>query len=101
MVGGYNLDGLIRLVAEEGALAATAAASLKKMVLSVNRFADVKALADKGNDIAKDILASWAAGEWFTSMPEIAEEIETVIYKVGRRNQYRRLFAGLLRVYPR
>ncbi|MBN2161561.1 MAG: bifunctional aconitate hydratase 2/2-methylisocitrate dehydratase [Pontiellaceae bacterium] len=82
MVGGYNLDGLIRLVAEEGALAATAAASLKKMVLSVNRFTDVKALADKGNDVAKDILASWAAGEWFTSMPEIAEEIETVIYKV-------------------
>jgi aconitate hydratase 2/2-methylisocitrate dehydratase len=82
MVGGYNLDGLIRLVNEEGPLAPTAGTALKNMVLSVNRFEDVKALADKGNAVAKDILASWAAGEWFTSLPAIAEEIETVVYKV-------------------
>ncbi len=82
MVGGYNLDGLIKLVEEQGALAGTAAEALKNMVLSVNRFEDVKALADGGNETAKDILASWAAGEWFTSLPEIAEEIETVVYKV-------------------
>ncbi len=82
MVGGYNLDGLIRLVKELGPLAATAATALKNMVLSVNRFEDIHALADEGNDIAKDILSSWANGEWFTSMPAIAEEIETVVYKV-------------------
>ncbi|MDZ8118084.1 bifunctional aconitate hydratase 2/2-methylisocitrate dehydratase [Pontiella agarivorans] len=82
MVGGYNLDGLIKLVEEQGALAVSAATALKNMVLSVNRFDDVKALADAGNDVAKDIITSWANGEWFTSLPEIDEEIETVIYKV-------------------
>ncbi|QBG48378.1 bifunctional aconitate hydratase 2/2-methylisocitrate dehydratase [Verrucomicrobia bacterium S94] len=82
MVGGYNLDGLIKLVEEQGALAETAAAALKNMVLSVNRFDDVKALADAGNTVAKGIITSWANGEWFTSLPEIQEEIETVIYKV-------------------
>ncbi|MDF7798094.1 bifunctional aconitate hydratase 2/2-methylisocitrate dehydratase [Pontiellaceae bacterium B1224] len=82
MVGGYNLDGLIRLVDEQGPLAVTAGAALKNIVLSVNRFDDVKALADKGNEIAKDVLTSWANGEWFTSLPAVEEEIETVIYKV-------------------
>ncbi|VGO22022.1 bifunctional aconitate hydratase 2/2-methylisocitrate dehydratase [Pontiella sulfatireligans] len=82
MVGGYNLDGLIRLVDEQGELAETAATALKNMVLSVNRYEDVQALIDKGNEIAKDILVSWANGEWFTSQPETAEVIETVVYKV-------------------
>jgi aconitate hydratase 2/2-methylisocitrate dehydratase len=82
MVGGYNLDGLIRLVDELGPLAATAGAALKNIVLSVNRFEDVQALADKGNEVAKDVITSWANGEWFTTLPEVEEEIETVIYKV-------------------
>jgi aconitate hydratase 2/2-methylisocitrate dehydratase len=82
MVGGYNLDGLIRLVDEQGPLAATAANALKNMVLSVNRFEDVHRLADGGNDVAKEIIQSWANGEWFASLPEIADEVETVVYKV-------------------
>ena len=82
MVGGYNLDGLIRLVDELGTLAAPAGAALKNIVLSVNRFEDVQALADQGNDVAKDVITSWANGEWFTSLPAVQEEIETVIYKV-------------------
>ena len=82
MVGGYNLDGLIRLVDEQGKLATSAATALKNIVLSVNRFEDVQVLADGGNEIAKEVLLSWANGEWFTSQPEIEEEIETVIYKV-------------------
>ncbi|VGO17046.1 Aconitate hydratase B [Pontiella desulfatans] len=82
MVGGYNLDGLIRLVDEQGELAATAATALKNMVLSVNRFEDIQALADGGNGVAKEIITSWANGEWFTSLPAIDEKIETVVYKV-------------------
>jgi aconitate hydratase 2/2-methylisocitrate dehydratase len=82
MVCGYNLDGLIRLMDEQGPLAATAGNALKNMVLSVNRFNDVRALADNGNKVAVDVLNSWAAGEWFTSLPEIEEEIESVVYKV-------------------
>ena len=82
MVGGYNLDGLIKLVEEQGALASTAATALKNMVLAINRFDDVKALADGANATAKEIIESWANGEWFTSMPAIEEEIESVVYKV-------------------
>lgn len=82
MVGGYNLDGLIRLVDEQGPLAAVAANALKGMVLSVNRFDDVKALADGGNGFAKEILVSWANGEWFTLLPDVPEVIESVVYKV-------------------
>jgi aconitate hydratase 2/2-methylisocitrate dehydratase len=73
MVGGYNLDVLIQLVDEQGALAEAAATALKSMVLSVNRFDDVQTLAGKGNAIAKDILLSWANGEWFTSLPEVQD----------------------------
>ena len=82
MVGGYNLDGLIKLVEEEGALASTAATALKNMVLAVNRFDDVQALAEGGNATAKEIVESWANGEWFTSMPAIEDEVESVVYKV-------------------
>ena len=82
MVGGYNLDGLIKLVEEQGALATVAATALKNMVLSVNRFEDVQTLADNGNEVAKEIIASWANGEWFTAQSEIDEEIKTVVYKV-------------------
>jgi len=82
MVGGYNLDGLIRLVDEQGELATSAATALKNIVLSVNRFEDVQALADGGNEIAKDVLTSWANGEWFSSQPDVEEEIKTVVYKV-------------------
>jgi len=82
MVGGYNLDGLIRLVEEQGELADTAATALKNMVLSVNRFEDIQTLAKGGNEIAQDILVSWANAEWFTSLPDVPEEIETVVYKV-------------------
>lgn len=82
MVGGYNLDGLIKLVEEQGALASVAAKSLKNMVLAVNRFEDVKVMADGGNAVAKEIVESWANGEWFTSLPEIEDEVTTVVYKV-------------------
>jgi len=82
MVGGYNLDGLIKLIEEQGELADVAATALKNMVLSVNRFEDIQALAENGNEFSRNIIASWANGEWFTSLPEVAEEIETVVYKV-------------------
>ncbi len=82
MVGGYNLDGLIKLVEANGDLAKVAAKSLKNMVLSVNCFDAIEALANGGNETAKEIILSWANAEWFTSQPEIPEVIETVVYKV-------------------
>ena len=82
MVGGYNLDGLIKLVEANGELAEIAAISLKNMVLSVNYFDAIETMAKAGNKIAEEILLSWANAEWFTSQPAIPEMIETVIYKV-------------------
>jgi aconitate hydratase 2 / 2-methylisocitrate dehydratase len=84
MIGGYNLDGLIEVVKNaDEKLAPLAGEALKNMVLSVNRFDDVKALADAGNKFAAEVISSWAEGEWFTSLPEVPEEMKSVVYKVA------------------
>ena len=84
MVGGYNLQGLIDVVAsEDGELAPLAADALKNMVLAVNCFDDVNALAEGGNATAKEIVTSWANAEWFTNSEDIPAEIKTIIYKVS------------------
>ena len=38
---------------------------------------------EDGNEIAKDILASYAAAEFFTKLPEVSETIEVVTYVAG------------------
>lgn len=83
MIGGYNLQGLVDLVAEAGALAQMAANELKNLVLAVNIFDDIKALSAKGNSFAKEIIDSWSEGEWFTSKEQIPSSIKTVVYKVS------------------
>ncbi|WP_412473650.1 bifunctional aconitate hydratase 2/2-methylisocitrate dehydratase [Halobacteriovorax sp. YZS-1-1] len=83
MVGGFNLQGLVDIVAgSDEALAKLAAKELKNLPLAVNVFEDVKKLADGGNAIAKEIIESWANAEWFTNKPQIEESIKTVVYKV-------------------
>ena len=82
MMGGYNLAGLVDVVAENGDLAAKAAAELKNLPLAVNVFEEVKELADKGNDIARDIIDSWSKAEWFTRLEEVPQSIKSVVYKV-------------------
>ena len=83
MIGGYNLDGLIRVLSSgDDTLAKHAVDALSQMVLSVNRFDDVKKLADGGNTFAKNVLENWANATWFTKCDEIPESIESVIYKV-------------------
>ena len=83
MIGGYNLQGLIDLVADNGDLADKAAYELKQLVLSVNIFEDIKALSDKGNTHAKEIIESWSEAEWFTNKPDVPESIKSVVYKVN------------------
>ncbi len=83
MMGGYNLQGLVNLVAENGDLAPKAALELKQLVLAVNIFDDIKELADKGNTHAKDIIESWSEAQWFTNKASIPESIKTVVYKVN------------------
>ena len=45
-------------------------------------FHDVAELAEKGNENAKAVMQSWADGEWFTDVPEVAESIKVAVFKV-------------------
>lgn len=81
MLGGYNLTPLIELLDDE-AVAAVAAAALKKTLLMFDQFHDVKEKADNGNTYAQAVLQSWANAEWFTSRPEVPQSITLTVLKV-------------------
>ena len=81
MLGGYNLTPLIDLL-DNKACAPVAAAGLKKTLLMFDQFHDVKEKADKGNAFAKEVIQSWADGEWFTSRPEVPKGITISVLKV-------------------
>lgn len=81
MQGGYNIATLVELLDNEE-LAATAAEQLKHTLLMFDAFHDVAERAKKGNQYAKAVLESWAAGEWFTAKPAVAEKISLTVFKV-------------------
>ncbi len=81
MLGGYNISPMVDLL-DDAAVAAEAAAGLKKTLLMFDQFHDVKEKADKGNTFAKAVLQSWADAEWFTSRPEVPQSITVTILKV-------------------
>lgn len=81
MLGGYNIAPLIQLL-DDAELAPIAAEALKHTLLMFDAFHDVKDKADQGNTHAKEILQSWADGEWFTSRPEVPERLTLTIFKV-------------------
>jgi aconitate hydratase 2 / 2-methylisocitrate dehydratase len=82
MLGGYNIGPMIALL-DDKAVAAEAAAGLKKTLLMFDQFHDVKEKADKGNTFAKSVLQSWADAEWFTSRPEVLKSITLTVFKVA------------------
>ncbi|MGE4279299.1 MAG: bifunctional aconitate hydratase 2/2-methylisocitrate dehydratase [Magnetospirillum sp.] len=81
MLGGFNIQPLIRLLGDS-TCGKAAAEGLKKTLLVFDYFHDVKELADKGNADAKEVLQSWADAEWFTSRPEVPESLTVTIFKV-------------------
>ena len=81
MVGGYNVKPLIDLLGDAD-VAPVAAAALKKTLLMFDFFHDVSEKAKAGNTYAKDVINSWAAAEWFTSRPEVAQKITITVFKV-------------------
>nr|WP_067295270.1 bifunctional aconitate hydratase 2/2-methylisocitrate dehydratase [Marinobacterium profundum] len=81
MLGGYNIQPLIACLDNE-ALGATAAKALSHTLLMFDAFHDVQDKAEAGNVFAKQVLQSWADGEWFTSKPEVAEKITVAVFKV-------------------
>lgn len=81
MLGGFNILPLIELL-DDDELAPVAAESLKHTLLMFDAFHDVKEKADQGNKYAKEIIQSWADGEWFTSRPEVPESLTLTVFKV-------------------
>lgn len=80
MIGGFNVEPLVALLENE-VLAAAAAEALKKIILVYGAYDRVLALA-RTNSYAREVLESWAKGEWFLSRPELPEEIVLKVFKV-------------------
>ena len=82
MKGGPSVDVLLDLaLGDDADIATQAAAVLKTQVFLYEAdTARLKTAFDAGNDIAGDILQSYAAAEFFTKLPEIDEEIKVVTY---------------------
>ncbi|MDB2641862.1 bifunctional aconitate hydratase 2/2-methylisocitrate dehydratase [Alphaproteobacteria bacterium] len=82
MKGGPSVDVLLDLaLGDDAEIAAQAAAVLKTQVFLYEAdTARLKAAFEAGHAVAKDILESYAAAEFFTKLPEIDEEIKVVTY---------------------
>ena len=82
MVGGYNVGSLVDLLkSKEETIASAAAVALSKILLVYDAFNDVLELSNS-NSYAKQVMDSWAAGEWFTSRAELPATITVTAFKV-------------------
>ncbi|WP_269914727.1 bifunctional aconitate hydratase 2/2-methylisocitrate dehydratase [Acinetobacter sp. HY1485] len=81
MLGGYNVAPLVDLL-DDAQLGTLASEALKKTLLVFDAFHDVAEKAKAGNSNAKAVLQSWADAEWFTSRPDVPEEIKITVFKV-------------------
>ncbi|CAM3870181.1 bifunctional aconitate hydratase 2/2-methylisocitrate dehydratase [Flavobacterium sinopsychrotolerans] len=85
MKGGSSIEVLLDLaLGNDVAIAKEAAKVLKTQVYLYEADTDrlVNALKS-GNEIAKEILESYAKAEFFTKLPEIAEEIKVITFIAG------------------
>lgn len=80
MLGGYNVQALVALL--DTPMAAEAVKALSHTILMFDAFHDVDEKMKAGNPHARKLMESWAAGEWFTNAPKLAEEIKVVVFKV-------------------
>ncbi|PJJ64796.1 bifunctional aconitate hydratase 2/2-methylisocitrate dehydratase [Chryseobacterium geocarposphaerae] len=85
MKGGKSIEVLLDLaLGNDTAIAQEAAKVLKTQVFlydaDTNR---LKEAYESGNEIAKEILESYAKAEFFTKLPEVAEEIKVVTFIAG------------------
>ncbi|MEQ1601484.1 MAG: bifunctional aconitate hydratase 2/2-methylisocitrate dehydratase [Methylophilaceae bacterium] len=80
MLGGYNVQVLVGLL--DTPMAEQVAKTLSNTILMFDAFHDVAEKMQAGNGHAKKLIESWAAGEWFTNRPVLADEIRAVVFKV-------------------
>lgn len=82
MFGGYNVQPLVdALSSSDEAVAKTACEALKHTALVYGSFNDIETLS-KTNAYAKEVMLSWANGEWFTCKAPIADKITVAVLKV-------------------
>jgi aconitate hydratase 2/2-methylisocitrate dehydratase len=85
MKGGPSVEVLLDLaLGDDLATAEQAASVLKTQVFLYDADTDrLKAAYDAGNAVARDILESYAAAEFFTKLPDVEEEVKVVTYIAG------------------
>lgn len=85
MKGGPSIKVLLDLaLGNDAAIANGAAEVLKTQVYLYDADMDrLKVAYENGNAVAKDILESYAKAEFFTKLPEVAEEIKVVTFIAG------------------
>ncbi|MBB5322383.1 bifunctional aconitate hydratase 2/2-methylisocitrate dehydratase [Marinobacter oulmenensis] len=81
MQGGYNIETLVDLL-DDSELAELAGKELKHTLLMFDAFNDVKEKMDAGNNVAKEVVESWANAEWFTGKKKVPESTKMVVFKV-------------------
>lgn len=82
MLGGFNVEPLIEaLKHSDKNVAQSAADELKNTLLVYNSFNSVVELS-KTNELAKEVLTSWANAQWFTNKATLKEEMTLCVYKV-------------------
>lgn len=85
MKGGPSIEVLIDLaLGSDSSIASDAAEVLKTQVFLYDAdMARLKEAYESGNEIAKDILESYANAEFFTELPDVEEEIQIVTFIAG------------------
>ncbi len=81
MLGGYNINALVKLL-DDSELGAEAAKQLSSTLLMFDAFHDVSTKAKAGNLHAKAAMQSWANADWFTSRPKMPEVLTFAVFKV-------------------
>ncbi len=82
MMGGYNVEALIELLKSKSEeLSSAAAEGLSKTLLVYDSVNDIFDLAET-NKYAKQVIDSWANGEWFLAKPPLPSEITLTVFKV-------------------
>ncbi|WP_067219823.1 bifunctional aconitate hydratase 2/2-methylisocitrate dehydratase [Marinomonas gallaica] len=81
MLGGYNIQPLIDCL-DDAEIAPIAVSALSHTLLIFDAFHDVDEKSKAGNEFAKQIIQSWADGEWFTKKPKLADKITVTVFKV-------------------
>ncbi len=80
MMGGYNVMPLVNALDIEE-VAQDAVKALSGLILVYDTF-DVLIKKSKTNKYAKQVIESWAAGEWFLSKPALDEAMTVKVFKV-------------------